>query len=289
MVANFTRTRHEFHNDTVFSLDTLGPGEYFANMLIKGNSILSTLTVTAIDPGATLEVQYIEFTTQQARDAGQEIFLEAHDTVDDTTTLPFVDKITITRIHSTPRIRVVVTGGNATFEVHNTVVQSFASDLDAALVQEDEAFVPDRTKGIPIAGYDPADGAMNLVRVVDGVLQVSSSDEVINKRLYNESISLSPSVTYTEHINYTVPAGKRFRWIAGFGSGNNNGKWRVTIDGSTYLIKRNAFDQPNVELALQRGLSVSAGQNIVVEVRNANEYNTAGDYETGIYGIEETI
>lgn len=289
MASNFIRSRHEFHNDTVFSLEDRAPGVYEANMLIKGNSILSTLTVTSIDPGATLQVTYFEFTTQEARNEGQEIVLEEHATVDDTTTLPFTNKITVTRIHSTPRIRVTVTGGNARFEIHNTVVQSFASDLDAALVLDGEDFISDRTKAIPISGYDPATNLMNHVRVVGGVLQVSSSDEVINKRLYNESIGLAPALSYTTHIDYTVPAGKRFRWLAGFGSGNNGAKWRVTVDGTTYLTKRNAYDQPNVELSLSRGISFSAGQNIVVELRNTNQYNTSGDYETGIFGIEESV
>lgn len=288
MAGNFVRARQEFNNETVFILESRPAGEYISNMLIKGNSILSTLTVTQLDPGTTVQVDYIENTSQQAADAGQSILLDEHTTVDGTSVLPFVNKITVTRIHSTPKVRVTITGGSATLEVHTTVVASFASDLDAALVFEGDTYVVDRTKAIPIAGYDHETGLMNFVHVDDGVLQVSSSDEVIDRRLYNESIALTPSPTYTEHINYEVPTGKQFKWLGGFGSGNNGGKWRVTIDGVTYLVMRNAYDQPNVELHHSRGILLSAGQILVVEVRNTNQYNTSGDYESAIYGIEET-
>jgi hypothetical protein len=287
-VATLARARHEFNNETVFPLEPRAAGDYVANMLIKGNSILSTLTVSAIDPGATVKVTYFEYTTQNAADAGQEIFLDEHVIINDSSSLPAVNKITITRIHSTPRIRLTITGGSATVEVHNTVVMSFASDLDAALVFEGDAFFVDRTKAIPIAGVDPETNLMNIVRVDNGLLQVSSSDEVINKRLYNESIDLSPSPTYTNHINYEVPVGKIFRWVGGFGSSGNWTIWRVTIDGDVYLIQRNDIDEFNVDLSLQRGVTLTAGQVIQVDVRNRNPYNQDGDIETAIYGIEET-
>jgi hypothetical protein len=214
--------------------------------------------------------------------------LEKHAIV---STAPFTQKLTITRIHSAPSCRVTLTGGNATFEVHNTVVTSFASDLDSALVMEDQSADLSRDQGIPISGYDN-NGTYHFVRVVDGVLQVggelTAGEIIINKRLYNETMALMPNIL-TTHISYTVPTGKVFRWLGGSGSANTWTHWRVEIDGQTWLSKRNAFDNPNIDLTTDRVVNIQAGSTINVVVKNLNPYGHTATLETVIFGREENV
>jgi hypothetical protein len=63
----------------------------------------------------------------------------------------------------------------------------------------------------------------------------------------------------------------------------------VSIDGARYLVKRNAFDFPNVALNIGSPLLLTAGQNIIVSAENLNPYGNNADIESWIYGREENV
>lgn len=287
MAVNLRR-RGEFDSDTILPLDDYPPGEYVVPMYIQGNSILSSLFVASVDPGATVSVEYFEITTGSAEREGEEILLEVHPPL---TGVPGTSKLTVTRIHEKPRVRMIVTGGNVRAQVHTTVVTSFASDLDAALKYEEQPadLTPNGDRGIPLVGYDEGDTLWHFLRVDNGVLQVGGEVAAgaifLNTRKYNQSLVLLAG-SDAVHIDYTIPAGKVFRWLAGWGTADDWVLWRVEIDGATWLTARNAFDAPNVDLVLQGPVALTEGQNIKVTVYNLNPYGQTANVETMISGSE---
>lgn len=154
------------------SAGTILPGEIH----IQGNSILSSVFVTAIDPGMTLKINYFD-TSSGTFDRDMERFeLDGHDLIDDSITVPLTQRLTVTRIHNKPQIEVVITGaGTVTFGLYFTVVSSFATDLDAALIREGDTFVPTDTRAIPIACLDETAGTLHFLRCDGGSLSVSET------------------------------------------------------------------------------------------------------------------
>lgn len=282
------RRLKEFDTVTPMALETRGPGTYEARFLIEGNSILSTLYVAEIDAGAVVQASYWDSTT--GSDLGEEFALVEHKPVD----AVGHDRLTVTRIHNKPNLRVVVTGGSAKFGVYVTVVSSFASDLDAALQFEGELVNVLRDKGMPITAYETTNGEWTFLRTKDGRLQIDVpgvlqvSQQTINFRRYNQSLALAPAASVV-HVDYTVPAGKRLFWSAGKGTADCWCKWTVEIDGVRWLTKRNAYDDSNVELSLGQPLILTAGQRIITSVINDSFSGNSADVETWIFGSLEDV
>lgn len=153
-------------------------GIYERTTRIQGNSILSTVYVHQIDPGATVRVQYVETTTGEPQ--GEELELNSHPDITAAGNPP--NKILVTRIHNKPICRVTVLNGSAQFGVYATVVGSDASDIDSALQLEGDIvdFIID--KGIPIAGVSDSN-QWKFARFTDsGELKISG---VINADVVN--------------------------------------------------------------------------------------------------------
>lgn len=283
-IRNVVTRASQYETIIPFALEQRAEGEYINHLHIQGNSLLCSVYVSQIDVGATLHVDYFDTTTGDRE--GEEYILGAHPTL---SVAPMTNRITITRIHEAPRIRVRVVGGSARFGVMMTVVTSFATDLDAALIFDEQVANLLRDKAIPIAGYDNT-GKYNFIRVQDGILQVggevTAGELFINKRLYNEVLGQLPSTDVTL-INYTVPVGKLFRWLEGFGTSNNWTTFDVQINGVTWIFQNNAFDNPNVNLTVGRGVRLNEGDTLTVTVRNVNPYNEPADIRTGIFGVEQ--
>jgi hypothetical protein len=173
-------------------------------MEIQGNSILSSVYIKSIDPGATLQVKYFDVTTGTVA-GGERFDLEEHRTFTDADA-GLTNRVTITRIHNKPHCEVIVSGGNVEFGIYITVVASFASDLDAALVLDGEAYRDEATKGIPLACYDEANDEMVLVRCDGNGLKVTGSLSVTPaKNPFNDTLDLvDKSTVYTWNIPNTT-------------------------------------------------------------------------------------
>jgi len=286
--SSYLRRMKTFDTLAPFELDTRAPGTYSEQLLIEGNSLLSTLFVESCDPGASILVSYWDSTT--GTEVGEEYHLIDHKIL----TEPGSDRITVTRIHNKPNIRVVVSGGNARFGIYITVVSSFASDLDAALQFENEEINILRDKGMPITAYETTTDEWSFLRTnngrlqidVPGVLQVTQ--QTINFRRYNETLALAPA-TPTTHVDFTVPAGKRLFWSAGSGSADGWVKWNVDVDGVRWLTKRNAFDTPDVQLSLGAPTILLAGQRIMITVENIGDFGNPCSVETFLFGALEDL
>lgn len=144
-------------------------GVYTRSTRIQGNSILSTVYVHQIDPGATVKVRYLEATTGEIQ--GEELELNAHADITVAGNPP--SKILVTRIHNKPICEVTVENGSAQFGVYATVVGSDASDIDSALQLEGSIVDFVIHKGIPIAGVDDSN-AWKFARFTDsGELKIA--------------------------------------------------------------------------------------------------------------------
>lgn len=284
-MAEAYRRLAEYQSLAVLPLTDYPPGVYTQKLFVQGNSILSSLLVLACPPGASVSARWYDVTLAEAE--GEEYDLVTHNTV---TTAPVFDRRTVTRLHDKPRLEVTVTGGTVRLGVYVSVVASFASDLDAALVFDAQIANLLRDKAIPIATYDEDTNQFEILRTQGGVLPVSGSfdalPKLIDKRLYNASVALAYGASAT-HVNYTVPTGKKFTWLSGFGSANALAIWDVSLDGSPMLTRRCAYDNPNVDLDLKNPVVLSAGQQLIVDVTNRAITKVAANIDTWIYGSEE--
>jgi hypothetical protein len=145
-------------------LETRTAGTYLVDLLIEGNSLLSTVFVKSI--AGTVKVNYHESTT--GRDDGERKELQGHPLISAANTLN-PSKLTITPFHNSPQLEVIVTG-TAEFSVFGTVVNSFATDLDAALIFDGDPFVIDENKAIPIGCLDEDSGQLFFLRCKDGAI-----------------------------------------------------------------------------------------------------------------------
>ena len=181
-------------------------------------------------------------------------------------------------------------GGNATFSIYITIVNSTASDIDSALVLHEQIANLLRDKGIPTVGYDPIDGRFYFLEVDEGRLiiagEVQTTIKLINHRLYDQQLALAP-YTPTTAITYTVPAGKKFTWLAGHGAADQKVRWDVTIAGVKWLTKYNAFDSPNPVLFPGNPVVLTSGEVLEVTVENKTPYGDDAEIETFIFGSEE--
>jgi hypothetical protein len=294
MIRLSTIKLDEFQTLEVMALATRAPETYMRLLGIAGNSILSSIFVESMDAGAVLNVRYWDTTT--GSEATEEYTIGNHLEITPSMLGPqgLTLRESFTKIHDKAFLEATVSGGNVRFGIYGTIVSSFATDLDAALQYEGSPVQLDRNKGIPITVYDTGSDEWEFLRSTNGRLQVDVpsglqvTQIVPNMRFYLRTPSASPSIINT-HVDYTVPVGKEFYWICGNGTSASWCRWDVTIDGSKYLSKRNAFDTPNVDLSIGSSLQLSAGQRIIVTAVNLNPYGHDSDIETFLFGREIAI
>lgn len=219
-------------------LQTFLPGVYTQKLECRGNSILSTVFVHTIDSGASVKVEYIEATTGE--DEGEVIFLEEHPLL---TTAPQSSKILVTRMHNKPNIRITVTGGEARLGVYITVVASFASELDSALLFDGEDYIPENVKGLMIAGIDEIENQIQFFRFKDGKLQVdaevSSDVNVTNVENLRQRILKSPFLTRNYVYLDFGTKNQRLSTLAYSATGETQSLLRTfsyTLEGTKYKL-----------------------------------------------------
>ena len=254
----------------VVTLQTFTPGVYFQQLETQGNSILSTVFVSTLSVGANVKVEYIE--SGAGTDEGESIPLEEHPLL---TTAPQSSKILVTRMHNKPYIKITVTGGNARVGVYVTVVASFASELDSALLFEGEPFLENVIKGLMIAGVDDDTDSVQFMRFKNGKLQVDigQSNSGASLNLFEED-SIAGGTT-ADVLTYTVPVGKILTLSAIECDGENIATYRVKRGSNTIAKKSTTFwaDEVFFDFRTGRsidesGLDIAAGETIKVEVEN---------------------
>lgn len=258
---------------------TLGPGSYSQRLLCQGNSILSTLFVESVDPGASIEVKYYDFGVGYT--AGERFDLDTHGVL----TAPAINppnRILITRLHDKPIIEIEITGGNVRFGVYLTVVASFASELDSALKKEAETADLTSDLGMPVMCYDENTGQYHFLRCDNGVLPVSVTS-VTDRVKGNALVSYGNTTTL---ITYTPTSDKRVNQIIMGGDGS--GKFTVELDDGvnpveTWAIARNAWNERQVILPFG-GKKITPSDTLTVKVENVSVAQSGTcEYESFIY------
>lgn len=162
----------EFQSSPYFLLKELGPGAYTQVSEIRGNSILSSIYVESIDPGATLQVNYYDTTTGAA--AGERFDLAQHDLITDAD-VGGTFRILVGRIHRRVVAEAIIIGGNIKFSVYATAVTSTASDIDSALIRDGEDYTDPEDKAMPVAYLDEDTQQLFFVRGENGALKVTGT------------------------------------------------------------------------------------------------------------------
>ncbi len=260
-------------------------GIYEIDTLIEGNSILSTVFISAMAPASSLLVEYYDAQTGELE--GEYYFLTAHPLL----TIPQItNRKTVTRIHNRPKCKITIVG-QVRFSVYITVIQSSASDLDASLHFEGDTVLLDRDKGLPISLFDPIQNTWVFPRSIDGRLLVSMQQPLqltINKILTGESLISLPATPYT-HIDYDVPVNKRLYFLGAKGYSDSWANWELFINDTLILQKRNNQITPDIDIKLPSIYTLTAGDNIKIKATNVNYYLENSIIKTYLYGHEETV
>lgn len=185
-------------------LSTRGPGTYRVKLDMTGNSILSTLFVESADPGASVQVNYYDFTTGDQ--VGEQNALRSHISL----SAPLAtDKILVSNAHDKVVLEAVITGGNVRFSVYGTIVSSSVSDSDSALVKEGQAVDFNLQKANPIAGVEEDSDTWKFARIDDkGNLHVKTSLGVAGDPFFQVYEGQTTPGIQQEIINVTVPEDK---------------------------------------------------------------------------------
>lgn len=111
-----------FETKAVVPLNTYPVGSFLQPLHVEGNSLLSTVFFKS--GAGTVLVEYFETTTGE--EFGEELYLDTH--------LPLSafgnDKITISKIHNKPIVRVTITGAPVELGVYVSVISSFPVEFD---------------------------------------------------------------------------------------------------------------------------------------------------------------
>lgn len=233
----------QFDTDTLLARESRAAGTYTQKTRVVGNSILSSLFIESIDPGATLKINYYDVTTGDA--AGERYDLEGHDLVTDTTPPLTTFRILVTKIHNNVRAEAIVTGGNVKFGVMATTVSSSASDIDAALIRDGDTFLPTESRAMPAAVLDRTSNKVFFLTGRNGLLGVTSD---VGAPWFADS---DPSAVTTpgsesDVLTFTVPADKVRNLSRVNASCRMSGTFRLYVDTAIIASGRTAPGNPNI-------------------------------------------
>lgn len=205
----------------LLKLESRPAGTYMRQLQIRGNSFLSSVYVKSLDPGATVKVNYYDFTTDEDLERND---LNSHDLVSVISTES--DKILVTRFHDKPILEVVVSGGNAEFSVYLTVISDPLVEISGTIPID---FPDSGTSGDPI--YNDIIGVESQIGIEKDILS---------------EIEISVGKTRWLH---TIVASCRYEGI-----------FRVKIGVSTVLTIRNSITSPTVPINFKPARKVLAGE-----------------------------
>ena len=267
---------------TLLPLEDRTAGTTIRFLLIEGNSLLSTVFVESIDAGTTVKVNYYEDTT--GRLASERKDLPSHVLQSVASTDP--NKITVTPFHNSPILEaIVVGGGTARFSVHATVVNSFATDLDAALHLDADPADLLEDKGLPIQCYDETNDAFYFLRCDEGAISISGNVTLppVTEVVTGTSL-IADTVTGSIISHSPATDSKQVQRIVMGGDGY--GEFTIKINGSLWATVRNSWNDRTKTLEFGNKV-ITTGDTITVEAKNVSLIGGGScTYEAFIYLTE---
>jgi hypothetical protein len=197
----------ERESNTLFPLRVYTPETYELLIQPNGNSLLSSLLVLELDPGASVTVNYWQ--TTSGNEIEERTDLTGHGTISVTDTA--ANQTLVTRIHNKVYAEVIVTGGNARFGIYGSVVSSFATDLEAALKKDGQPSDLPNDRGLPIVVLNTTTGEYEIWEGEDGVPAVRLLGDVqVNLASVTTPTVLNIAlVDDSTEATVTIPTGTR--------------------------------------------------------------------------------
>lgn len=243
----------EFETKTLLEVEPRGPGTYPVKMMVRCNSLLSSIYIKAADAGATIKANYFDTTTGDEF-TGERYDLSSH--------LPYgpanageTHRLLVTKIHNKPQLEVIVTGGNVEFGVYATAVSSSASDVDSALVSDGDTFAPETNKAIPMACLDVSTGLLNFVTCPLKVEITGQGGDLYHIR---GGVDADPGNTVTV-LTDTVPTGTERRFTKLWVTATNDGYFSLLANGVEIAAGRIDVVQHNVAFRFDPVHTIGAG------------------------------
>lgn len=268
--------------EAIFKLEARTADVITQLISMDGNSILSSVFVKAADAGTTVEVKYFQTTSGTLEEDAERQDLLSHRVLG-AADAGVTDTILVTRIHNKPAVEVTIVGpGSITFGIYTSVRSETASDLDSALKLDDEVADLLADKGIPMVCLDEATGKWKMVRCEDGALSVTgtlTSDEVKEREFGSATVAYAATTTL---ITYS-PTGSDVRLQRIKVGGDGTGDFTVKINGVTWAILRNSWNDRQIQLPLG-GKELATSDTITIEVENTTPAQSGScTYEAFIY------
>ena len=273
---------NQFQTSAGLALEARAAGTYERRLVLGGNSLLSTLYVTSIDPGATLQVTYWENTTGEQ--TGERRDIATHHLIDNSNFSTVTPHIRIVApFHREPQLEAVVTGGNATFSIYMTCLTSFASAQDNSLIMDGQTFDINNDLAQPIACLDEDTNTLNFLRCKDGVIP---SDPIY----LGSSFRLSGTSTInpgTDELleSFTVTSDKRLISKVKV-SGRHPGRWRLLSDSNLVCSGRIGAGNLNDSIDLVPRESLLNGTFVELKFESLSKPVTGSDIDYCILGAD---
>jgi hypothetical protein len=242
-------TLNPYDTLNIFKVADVAGGTFERFMTLKGNSLLSTISIRRLDSG-TVKVDYYEVI-----EAGYEKFLKSvsysSTGIFEFWTLPF---------HT--QIRAVIT---------TTDISSFTLKItcrtDGEILRsstfDGAPFDPADNKSIPISCYDSDTGKLFFVRCKDGVL-ITDPITAGAPLFFDGDIATTPGLEQVLSST-VVPVGKTRTLAKIHVSGSLSGKWEADINGGIIGSGRIASGNPNSTLEFIPRRSLTAGQTLALK------------------------
>ena len=274
---------NQFQTSVALPLEPRVSDTYERRLTLAGNSLLSTLYVTSIDPGATIQVTYWEYTTGEQ--TGERRDIKAHPLIDASnfsTITPHV--LIVAPFHREPQLEVVVTGGSATFSVYLTCPTSFASAQDNSLILDGSPFDPFNNLAQPVACLDEDTGTLNFLRCKKGIIP---ADPIYLGTAFRESGSFTPTIPGTDELMTSFTVTSTSRLISRVRvSGRQPGRWRLLADSSLICSGRIGSATPNDTFDLTPRESIANGALVELKFESRNTPSPGSDIDYHILGSD---
>lgn len=227
---------------------------------------MSSVWAHSVPVGAQVKCQYFETTTGNFEE--ERVPIVSHQTIVPALLDPtygFTNQLTVTPFHNKPYLLIEVTGAPCEFGVYITVVQTFASDLDAALKFDQEDVNLSQDKGIPITAYNETTQKWNFLKTGPSG-SLSTETEIVQvtaNKFLSGFAAVSPS-DIVDVLTYTVPALKTFQLLSAHVSSTGDFKHELLLNDVTIKSAQTSFMHRNSDLTLP--ISLDAGD--VLKVRS---------------------
>lgn len=247
------------YSQIIKGIGSLDSGTYLIKLDMKGNALISTLYVTAKDPGATIDVEYFDFTT--GGDLGEETLVARHKDIGPGET----DRRILARLHNKPVARIIITGGQVEFSLYGTVVSSFPSDTDAALIEEGQSVDLEIDRALPQGLYDPLTGTWHFARGEQGVQIVTLEETNVGRYHLSYIGDTNPGIEQTL-INVTVPVGTVREIQKLVVACRSHASYQIEVDGTIIGTGRTGPSNPKDVFEWRPSYAANAGEDITLKL-----------------------